>query len=201
MADTNKVHFGLKNVKYAVLTETTDAITGVVHTTYGTPKAINGAVNLNLEAQGSQENFYADDGVYYVISNTNSYNGDLEVASIPDSFYTDIFGDVVDNDGALVEVKDVVTKYFALLGETTGDVGEHAIVLYKCSATRPAISGATKQESTEVQTQTLSITAIPRADVIDVDGVEHHVLQASCGKNDSAYSTWFTAVHEPSFGE
>ena len=86
MADTNKVHFGLKNVKYAVLTETVDAQTGAITTTYGTPKAINGAVNLNLEAQGSQENFYADDGVYYVISNSNSYNGDLEVASIPASF-------------------------------------------------------------------------------------------------------------------
>ena len=199
MADTNKVHFGLKNVKYAVLTETVDAQTGAVTTTYGTPKAINGAVNLNLEAQGSQENFYADDGVYYVISNSNSYNGDLEVASIPASFYTDIFGDVVDDDGALIEVKDVETKYFALLGETTGDVGGHAIVLYKCSATRPAIGGSTKQESTEVQTQTLSITAIPRADVVDVDGTPHHVIQASCGKDDTAYSSWFTAVHAPNF--
>ena len=198
MADTNKVHFGLKNVKYAVLTETVDAQTGAITTTYGTPKAINGAVNLNLEAQGSQENFNADDGVYYVISNSNSYNGDLEVASIPTSFFTDIFGDVVDDGGALVEVKDVVTKYFALLGETTGDVGGHAIVLYKCSATRPAIGGSTKQESTEVQTQTMSITAIPRADVIDVDGVYHHVIQASCGKDDTAYANWFTAVTEPS---
>lgn len=199
MADTNKVHFGLKNVKYAVLTETVDAKTGAITTTYGTPKAINGAVNLNLEAQGSQENFYADDGVYYVISNSNSYNGDLEVASIPASFYTDIFGDVVDDGGALVEVKDVVTKYFALLGETTGDVGGHAICLYKCSATRPAIGGATKQESTEVQTQTLSITAIPRADEIEIDGVAQHVIQASCGKDDTAFANWFTAVHTPTF--
>lgn len=199
MADTNKVHFGLKNVKYAVLTETVDAQTGAVTTTYGTPKAINGAVNLNLEAQGSQENFYADDGVYYIISNSNSYNGDLEVASIPASFYTDIFGDVVDDDGALVEVKETTTKYFALLGETTGDVGGHAIVLYKCSATRPAIGGSTKQESTEVQTQTMSITAIPRADEIEINGEAKHILQASCGKDDTAFANWFTTVHAPSF--
>ena len=58
----NKVKFGLKNVHYAVVTETvTD---GVISISYGTPKRIPGAVNLTLDAAGEPVEFYADDIVY-----------------------------------------------------------------------------------------------------------------------------------------
>ena len=76
MAD-NKVRFGLSNCYYATITEANGA------TTYGTPVAMPGAVALNLESQMSTEDFYADNGVYYVSSSANSYEGDLELATIP----------------------------------------------------------------------------------------------------------------------
>ena len=56
---SNKIKFGLKNVHYAVVTETDGEIT------YDTPKPIRGAVNLTLDAAGESVQFYADDSVYY----------------------------------------------------------------------------------------------------------------------------------------
>ena len=58
----NKVHFGLKNAYYAVLTETTDPQTGAITTTYGDWKKCPGAVSIGLSNNASQEDFYADDG-------------------------------------------------------------------------------------------------------------------------------------------
>ena len=62
-------------------------------------------------------------------------------ALIPDSFKTDVLGYATDGDGALYEIQDVETKYFALLFQFEGDDKETRHVLYRCSATRPSISG------------------------------------------------------------
>lgn len=48
-----KVLYGLSNVHYAKLTETTDPITGVITTTFGQIKAWPGAVNLTLDPAGN----------------------------------------------------------------------------------------------------------------------------------------------------
>lgn len=193
----NKVHFGLKNVFYAVVTETTAG--GVTTSSYGAPVALPGAVGIDLSSSQEVNNFFADDGIYYVTQSDAIYEGELEIADIPDQFKQDIFGDVVDDDGALVETTGNPVKYFALIFETTGDAGGHRTVFYKCSATRPSAAGATKEDSVEVQTQTLSITAIARADVDEIDGVDRHIVQSNVKEGETAYSSFLTAVHVPSF--
>ena len=62
-----KVEYGLKNIHYAILTQTED---GTV--SYGTPKRFPYAVNLGLSADGETTEFYADDTVCY---STNQNNG------------------------------------------------------------------------------------------------------------------------------
>lgn len=196
MAD-NKVKFGLCNCYYAPITEANGA------TTYGTPVAMPGAVALNLDSQMSTEDFYADNGVYYVSSSANSYEGDLELATIPRSFLKDIFGDAEDANGALFEVKEARTKYFALMFETDGDVGGHRVVMYKCSATRPALGGNTKTDSVEVQTQSMTIKAIARVDESTIKATTSgtatvgHAIQASVNVGDTGYDTFFDAVYSP----
>ena len=59
---TNKVRFGLKNAHWAKMT----GIGEDGKPTYETPEKMPGAVSLSIDPDGENENFYADDGVYYV---------------------------------------------------------------------------------------------------------------------------------------
>ena len=58
--------------------------------TYAKPVRLPGAVSLSLDPEGENENFYADDIVYYVLNNNAGYEGDLELALIPEEFLKDI---------------------------------------------------------------------------------------------------------------
>lgn len=194
---SNKVHFGVKNAYIFPITESVDAQTGEVTTTYGAAVKWPGAVSIDLQAQGSQENFYADDSVYYVASSTNFYQGDFESASVPDAIKSAIYGDIVDDNNALVETQEATTKYFGFAFETSGDVGGHRTVFYKCSATRPSLGGSTKTDSSAPQTQTVTITAIGRADKVTLDTKDYHLIQASLNEGDTGYSTFFTAPYTP----
>jgi phi13 family phage major tail protein len=193
----NKVHFGLKNAYYAVLTETTDPQTGAITTTYGDFKKWPGAVSIGLDNNASQEDFYADDGVFYVASSASSYEGDFETASVPNSFKKDIYGDIEDSNGAIVEVQGTETRYFALAYETSGDIGGQRTVFYKCSASRPSASSATTEDGTEVQTQTVTVKAIGRADEVTLNGEAVHLIQATLTKGQTGYSTFFDSVYAP----
>lgn len=193
----NKVHFGIKNVYYALVTETTT--TAGTTTTYGTPVAMPGAVSIDLSANQETTEFYADDGVYYITQNDATYEGDLTIADIPDQFKKDVFGDKEDSNNVLVETTGNSIKYFALMFETTGDAGGHRTLFYKCSATRPNASGQTKEETTEVQTMTLSIKAIPRVDLDTIGGETKRLTQANVKEGASAYANFFQTVYEPTF--
>ena len=45
-----------------------------------------GAVSIALDPNGEPESFYADGIEYYIIANNMGYDGDLELALIPESF-------------------------------------------------------------------------------------------------------------------
>lgn len=196
MAD-NKVHFGLKNAYYFPMTEVTNPVTGEVTTSYGAPVKWPGAVSIGLSNNASQEDFYADDGVYYVTSSASSYEGDFESASVPRQFKKDIYGWLEDANGALIETKDSQTRYFGFAYETSGDVGGQRTIFYKCSATIPEASSATLEDGTEVQTQTVTIKAIGRADEITIGGEKRQLIQATLNKGDTGYDTFFNAPYIP----
>ena len=182
----NKVKYNLKNVHYALLTS--DAQAAVP--TYGTPVAIPGAVSLSLDANGEPENFYADGIAYYVINNNMGYDGDLEIALIPESFRTDVLGESLDNKGVLVESSDTELAAFALLFEFDGDQKHIRHVLYNCSASRPAIEGKTNEESKEVQTETITVKATP---------LGNGYVKAKTGNTTDAntYNGWYESVYIP----
>lgn len=186
----NKVKFGLESIYYSILTETTDAQTGVVSETYGTPKALLGGVSMSLEQTGEMVNFFADDMLYFSTSSNGGYNGDLSLAIIPDDFRKDILGEVSQgNDGGLVEFSSVQPKAFALLFKFLGDDKGKCHCLYKCKCTRPSIESQTTEDSIEVGTETLTITAMPR---LSDKAVKYTLDGASTGA-----STFFDAVIEP----
>lgn len=182
----NKVKFGLKNVYYSKVTVSGTSIT------YATPVAIPGAVNLSMDAQGEISKFYADNMVYFQTASNGGYEGDLEIALLPQSFRTDILNEVQGTDGITAEYSDRQPSAFALLFQFEGDVNATRHVLYNCIATRPSIAGATKEENVEPQTTTLSISAAPReTDSLVKASVENDTAGAT------AYAAWFTSVQEP----
>ena len=192
----NKIKFGLKNVHYAIATETTDSTTGEITTTYGTVKSWPGAVNISLDPQGTNNPFYADDRVYYRVSKNNGYEGDFESALIPDDVYESILNMERDDDGLLVESasNSNVNVYFALMFEIDGDSKAKRFCLFKCSLSRPSINGATKEEDAEPQTETVTITAVPRA-----DEDQYIRVVADEATDATLYADFYSAVPVPTF--
>ena len=170
---------------YALLTLETD---GVV--SFGTPVAMPGAVSLSLDPNGEPSNFYADGYAYYTVSNNMGYEGDLELAMVPESFRTDVLKEALDENKVLLENANAETENFALLFEFDGDVRKIRHVLYNCSAARPTIESQTNEEEIEVQTETLSITAAPLAS---------GYVKAKTGDSttDEVYQNWYKSVYLP----
>ena len=181
----NKVKFNLWNVYYApLLTNTTSKIE------YGTPIAIPGAVSLSLDPTGENTPFYADGIEYCTISNNMGYSGDLEIALIPESFRVDILKESPDSNKVLIENKDINVGKFALLFRFDGDIRAINHVMYNCSVSRPKIGSKTNEESKEVQTETLTISAKPL-----VKGY----VKAKTGDStpQTVYDNWFKSVYLP----
>ena len=185
----NKVKYNLKNAHYAMLTVDEE---GTV--SYASPVALPGAVSISLDANGEPENFYADGAAYYVINNNMGYDGDLELAMIPEDFRVSALNETLDDKKVLIENANTELNPFALLFEFDGDVKHIRHVLYNCSASRPGIEGKTNEENREVQTETLSIKATPLAS---------GVVKAKTGDSTDAavYADWYKAVYMPSIAE
>lgn len=187
MADTNKIKYGIKNVYYAVATIASNG-----SATYSAPVALPGAVSLSLDAQGESSPFYADNIVYYTSVANNGYEGELELAKIPDGFLTDVLGYVEDKNDVMFEDADAAVVHFALIFQFEGDKHAKRHVLYNCTCNRPTIAGSTKEESIEPQTETLSITATSVYNA----GYDKNVIKASVTPSEATqYNGWLTSVY------
>jgi phi13 family phage major tail protein len=172
-----KVKLGLKNVVYSKVT-----ITDGVDPTFGTVKSWPGAVNLNLEVQGENYSFWADDGPYYERNGNAGYSGDLESALVPDDFKLNHLGYYEDVNGSIIEDPDLDGDPFALGYIISGDRDNRPVWLYNCIASRPASGGGTKTENTEVKTETCTITARP----VDFPSLNRRAAKGYPGPNTTA---------------
>ena len=194
--EQNKVKFGIKNCYYSVISVDQNG-----ETTYAEPKAFPGAVSLALDAEGGDpEPFYADDIIYYQSPGANNgYSGDFEVARVIDDFHIDVLGDVVDENGMLVEDAEAISKSFALMCEFKNDRHQTRHVLYNCTASRPQFGSSTIEATAQPQTETITITAIPQA--FGEGDAKRQIVKAKANNTDSPtqYAAWFSAVQTPSF--
>lgn len=181
----NRVKFNICNVHYAMLSQSAEG-----KYTFAAPVPIPGAVSISLEPKGEPETFYADGTAYYTINNNQGYDGDLEVAMIPESFRTEVLMESADTNSVLVENSSSETGKFALLFEFDGDQKKIRHVMFNCSASRPKIAAKTNEESREVQTETITIQARP---------LSNGLVKAKTGDatKPAAYNNWYKAVYLP----
>jgi phi13 family phage major tail protein len=188
----NKVQFGLKDVHYAKVYETVTT-TGTV-TTYGSYAAWPGAVNLTLDAAGSENTFFdADDGIYYTIPGANNgYTGTFESALVPEDVEINVFGRTKNADGVIVETSEDKIVPIALAFSIDGDQSNRLYTLYKVQLNRASKSATTKPSEGGATPQTDSVTfaAIPRP------GDNKIVAKTSDTTSTSVKEGWFGAVYE-----
>lgn len=189
----NKVRFGLSNTKYAIWDETTSK--------FGTPKAFPGAVSLSLSREGGDSSdFYADNGVYYTFAGTNGgYSADLEMARVTDEVRQDLLGEVVDStNGVQYEVGDAEPAQFALITQMEGDTGPVGFVFFNCKASRVELEANTKNDSPDVDADTLNIRIAGQ--LFDMNGEQKNVIQGHLEKtasNAANYTAFFNTVAIP----
>lgn len=181
----NKVKYNVRKCYFAPVTFADDGTP-----TYETPIAMPGAVSLSLEANGEPENFYADGIAYFVINNNMGYDGDLELALIPEEFRIKALNEKLDDYGVLVENAERQLNHFALMFEFEGDQKAIRHVLYNCTASRPSMEGETTEDTKEPKPEKITIKATP---------LTSGIVKAKTGNTTatSQYNSWYTAVYMP----
>lgn len=177
----NKVKYGISKCHYAVKSGGS----------YGTPTALPGAVSISLAPQGELYQFYADNIPYFINAVNNGYQGDLEVALLPDEFLTAVLGDTLDNTAkVLIEQVQDESIEFALGFQVEGDKYNPRFWFYNCVATRAEVSGETKEESIEAQTEKVTIKTSPTTD-------GYTRVRTTADTPTATYNAWFDSVWEP----
>lgn len=186
----NKVKYGICNVHYAKATLAENGKT----ITYEKPVPMPGAKSLTLSPTGEPGKFFADNILYYQSGGASGYEGEYEVALLPDEFCTDILGDAKDENGNIMEKAMAQTSCFALLFQFEGDVKAVRHCLYYCTASRPELTGETVEGTVEPGTETLSFAAGARPDNGNIK------YRTTLETDKEVYDKWFDAVPEPPAG-
>lgn len=185
----NKVTFGLEKVHIAFLDDSGAA------PAWGQPRHIPGAVNFSPEPQGENSSFAADNNTTYWSADSNDgYNGDLQMALVPDDALAEMLGWEIDSNGMLVEIADGKQKPFALMFEVKGDQKNRRNVYYNCMASRPGKEHATKAGAVEPSTDTLSLRIMPLE--VNEKSIVKSVIELD-DTNAAVYNGFFNAVTLP----
>lgn len=161
-------------------------------TGYETPVPIPGAVSITLDAQGELSPFYADGIKYHVSSSNGGYEGDLEMALIPDIFRTDVLGEETDTNNVMIEDANAPTREFALGFDIDGDFKTTRFWFWNCTATRPSTESSTTEDKKEPTTDKLSVSCAPCTD----GKVRAKTTEST---PQEIYNNWYAEVYAPVF--
>lgn len=177
----NKVTYGLKNVHYAVATESQGSWT------YGTPVALEGAQEFSATILGGKSDVYADDKV---IATTTSYSGQditLKFTELSDQFKKDVLG-YIEQDNSLIEITNAGVVTFALGFEIAGDAKRRRVWYYLCSATPVGDSTKSTTDTVEVNSVQLAITARP------ITSGNYDIIRVIKEQGQTGYDTFLTTA-------
>jgi len=179
----NKVEFGISQLHVGTYTDADGTVT------LGTPYHQKGAVSFSPEEQSEQNNFYADNIIYWSGYSGGSIEGDLEVAMFDDEFKTQFLGYRALTNGGLANVKNASKPNVYIAFQVEGDAEVRRVILYNCTLGAITREYNTIEENKEPATETLGVTCIGD----NTTGVTMAVLKPG----DTGYADLFTAPTAP----
>ena len=179
----NKVEFGISQLHVGTYADADGTVT------LGTPYHQKGAVSFSPEEQSEQNNFYADNTIYWSGYSGGSIEGDLEAAMFDDEFKTQFLGYRALTNGGLANVKNASKPNVYIAFQVEGDAEARKVILYNCTLGAITREYATIEESKEPATETLGVTCIGD----NTTGVTMAVLKPG----DTGYADLFTAPTAP----
>lgn len=182
-----KVQFGISELHIGTYTETTTTQGTTV--TLGTPYHQKGAVSFSPEVESNQNDFYADNIVYWSGYSGGKIEGDLEVAMFDDEFKTQFLGYRTLTSGGLANVKNPTKPNVYIAFQTETDGTPIRVILYNCALGNISRSYETIGEQKEPKTATLPVTCTGD----NTTGV----TMATFKQGDTGYATLFTSPTAP----
>ncbi len=156
----NRPAIGVKDLVYALLTESSDVAGGTA--VYGTVKALAGLGKITVNPNGNAAVLYGDDQAQHVANSIGKIDLSIDLADISPSAYAEILGHTYAAGGVLEKVEDI-SPYVAVGFKRThtGSSVETYNWLYKVKFMQPDTSAETKKESISFQSQSLRAIAVP----------------------------------------
>ncbi len=182
-----KVQFGISELHVGTYTETTTTQGTTV--TLGTPYHQIGAVSFAPEVESNQNDFYADNVVFWSGYSGGKIEGDLEVAMFDDAFKTQFLGYKTLTSGGLANVKNPTKPNVYIAFQTETDGTPIRVILYNCALGNISRSYETIGEQKEPKTATLPVTCTGD----NTTGV----TMATFKQGDTGYATLFTSPTAP----
>jgi len=182
-----KVLFGISNLHVGTYTEVTT--TSGTTVTLGTPYHQKGAVSFSPSTESNQNDFYADDIIYWSGYSGGKIEGDLTVAMFDESFKTQFLGYKTLTNGGLAAVKNPTKPSVYVAFEVQSDDDPIRVILYNCSLGDISREYETIGENKEPKTASIPVTCVGD----NQTGVTMAVLQ----KTDSGYNSLFTSPQAP----
>ena len=177
---------GLKNLHFAPLTDEAAL-------TYATPVKLSPAIEATVTPNFETATLYGDDRAIATASSMSSIEVELNVADLTPEHYELLMGVTKNADGVIIDNLDDVAPYGALMFEMPKEDGEKKMFVYYKGKFQPtATEAATKGESVEFQTQTITATfmALENGDWrAHIDTSDPDVLPATV-------TAWYTSPYE-----
>lgn len=171
----NTYRYGLKNCYYCIKGEST-------------PKRLPGAVALNLTANVDIITRTTSDGIEIPLSvDDKGYDGSLELATIPETFLSDIMGIYRDDNNVMCRGRHKI-KLFTLLFETKGSK-KIRYSLQSCYCNVPDFETSTEEEKPSIAVEKIGIKVIPYP-------CNNTIIKVISERdNPAVYQDWFKKIY------
>ena len=188
---------GLDKPFYAKITEDENG-----NESYGTPKVMAKAIDVDLSIELLQAILYADDGADVVVNQFKQGTFSIGINDLAPSVAADLLGTTVDKNGAVVYSIEDVAEPVAVGFRALKPNGKYRYFwLYRVKFGIPATNLATKGDSITFNTPTIEGTVM-RRNKEDTKGNhpwKSEVTEGDTGVAASTISGWYSAVYEPSY--